>query len=165
MTKLIHFRFKALFQLTCMMTLWEGCGYIHDCRNSSDTKQLFSRQPFPMPKSLYTRLPCIKYKSAIYTAAVSHDKRFSYTAAVHQVKKRYLHGRRFPFKTFNIHYCRTSSMKWIHVFTRQSLLQKHSYSMFSRDVLISRSLCKMQKAWRLLFFSTGCNVCGHFYQF
>ena len=48
-----------------------------------------------MPKSLYTRLPCIKYKSIIYTAAVSHSKRFIYTAAVHKVLKRYLHGNCF----------------------------------------------------------------------
>ena len=59
-----------------------GSGYIHDCRKN-DTKRLFSRQPFPMPKSLYTRLPCIKYKNVIYTAAVFHSKRFIYTAAVH----------------------------------------------------------------------------------
>ena len=70
----------------------KGSGYIHDCRNASDTKRLFSRQPFPMPKGLYTRLPCIKYKSVIYTAAVSHTKKFIYTAAVHKVYKRYLHG-------------------------------------------------------------------------
>ena len=60
-------------------------GYIHDCRNTSDTKRLFSRQPFPMSKSLYTRVPCIKYKSVINTAAVYHTKRFIYTAAVHKI--------------------------------------------------------------------------------
>ena len=122
-------------------------GYIHDCRNSSDSKQLFSRQPFPMPKSLYTRLPCIKYKSVIYTAAISHTKRFIYTAAVHKVYQCYLHGSGFtcqkvfihgclsssikalftwqPFsmQNFYIHCCRGSSMKWIHVFTRQSFLK------------------------------------------
>ena len=37
------------------------------------------------PKGFYTRLPCIKYKSPIYTAAVSHAKRFLYTAAVYPV--------------------------------------------------------------------------------
>ena len=49
--------------------------YIHGCRASS-IKVLFTRQPFFIPKGLYTRLPCIKYKSAIYTAAVSHAKRY-----------------------------------------------------------------------------------------
>ena len=62
-----------------------GSGYIHDCRISSDTKRLFSRQPFPMSKNLYTRLSLIKYKSVICTAAVSHTKKFIYTAAVHKV--------------------------------------------------------------------------------
>ena len=65
--------------------LYDGSGYLHDCRNSSDTKRLLSRQQFLMPKSLYTRLQCIKYKSVIYTTAVSHTKKFIYTAAVHQV--------------------------------------------------------------------------------
>ena len=106
--------------LPCLQYDMDGSGYIHDCRNSSDTKGLFSRQPFPMPKILYarlpcikyncrassikvlrlftrqpfpipkrvyTRLPCIKYKSVIYTASISHAKKFIYTAAVHQVKK------------------------------------------------------------------------------
>ena len=52
-----------------------------------DTERLFSRQPLPMPKSLYTRLPCIKFKIVIYTAAVSHTKKFIhvYTAAVHKI--------------------------------------------------------------------------------
>ena len=36
-------------------------------------------------KSLYTRLPCIKFKNDIYTAAGSHAKRFLYTAADHPV--------------------------------------------------------------------------------
>ena len=63
----------------------DGSGYMHGCRNSSETKRLFSRQPFPMPKGLYTRLLCIHYKSVIYTAAVSHAKRFIYTAAVHSL--------------------------------------------------------------------------------
>ena len=39
-----------------------------------------------MPKGLYTRLPCIQYKIATYTAAVFHDKKFMYTTAVHSVK-------------------------------------------------------------------------------
>ena len=67
-----------------------GSGYIHDCRNLSYTKRLshgsrfpcqkvyihgcrasslkalFTRQPFCIPEGLYTRLSCIKYKSAIY---------------------------------------------------------------------------------------------------
>ena len=73
---------RILFLQKCLLN---GSGYIHDCRNASDTKRLFSRQPFPMPKLLYTRLPCIKYKSVIYTAAVSHTKNFIYTAAVHKV--------------------------------------------------------------------------------
>ena len=55
-----------------------------------DKKRLFSRQPFPIPKSLYTRLPCIQYKSVIYTAATSHTKSDIYTVAVHKVKERYL---------------------------------------------------------------------------
>ena len=75
--------FRSNFLYLCILT--NGSGYIHDCRNSSDTKRLFSRQPFPVPKSLYTRLSCIKYKSAIYTAAVSYIKRAIYTAAVNQV--------------------------------------------------------------------------------
>ena len=37
---------------------------------------VFTRQPFLIPKGLYTRLPCIKYKSGIYNASVSHTKRF-----------------------------------------------------------------------------------------
>ena len=49
--------------------------YIHGCRASS-INVLFTRQPFLIPKSLYTRLPCIKYKTAIYTAAVSQAKCF-----------------------------------------------------------------------------------------
>ena len=58
--------------------------YIHGCRASS-IKVLFTRQPFIIPKGLYTLLPCMKYKvpkykSAIYTAAVSHAKIFLYTA-------------------------------------------------------------------------------------
>ena len=60
---------------------------------------LFTRQPFLIPKSLYTRLPCIKYKSAIHTAAVSRAKCFYtrlpfiqyknviYTAAVFHEKR------------------------------------------------------------------------------
>ena len=32
--------------------IFGGSGYIHDCRNASDSKRLFSRQPFPMPKRL-----------------------------------------------------------------------------------------------------------------
>ena len=39
-----------------------------------------------MPQGLYSRLPCIQYKIVIYTAAVFHDKKFIYTAAVHPVK-------------------------------------------------------------------------------
>ena len=58
--------------------------YIHGCR-ASNIKVLFTRQPFLIPKGLYTRLPCIKYKNAIYTAAVSHAKWFLHTAAVHPV--------------------------------------------------------------------------------
>ena len=49
--------------------------YIHGCRSTS-IKVLFTRQSFLIPKCLLTRLPCIKYKSAIYTAAVSHVRRF-----------------------------------------------------------------------------------------
>ena len=97
-----------------------GSGYIHDCRNSSDTKRLFSRQPFPIPKSLYTRLPCIQYKIVIYTAAVSHIKLFIYTAAGHPVSRRYLHGSRFPFQKLYIHGCRATSIKSL--FTRQPFL-------------------------------------------
>ena len=98
---------EKMFENNCHMHV--GIGYIHDCRKSSDTKRLFSWQPFPMSKRLYTRLPCIKYKSVIYTAAVSHTKNlytrlpcimykhaistaavshakwFLYTAAVHPV--------------------------------------------------------------------------------
>ena len=62
-----------------------GSGYIHGCRNSSNTKRLFSQQLFPMPETLYTWLPCIKYKSVIDTAAVSHTKRFINTTAVNKV--------------------------------------------------------------------------------
>ena len=58
--------------------------YIHGCHASS-IKVLFTRQPILIPKSLYIRLPCMKYKIAIYLAAVSHAKRFLYTAAVHPV--------------------------------------------------------------------------------
>ena len=58
--------------------------YIHGCRASS-IKVLLTRQPFLKPKGLYTRLPCIKYKSAIYTTGVPHAKRFIYMAAVHPV--------------------------------------------------------------------------------
>ena len=74
---------------------------MHDCRNSSDTKRQFSLQPFPMPKRLYiyihgcrassikvlstrqpflipkgfyTRLPFIKFKNVIHTAAVFHAR-------------------------------------------------------------------------------------------
>ena len=71
--------------------------YIHGCRASS-IKVLFARQPFLIPKSLYTRLPCIKYKSAIDTAAVSHAKLF------------FIHG------------CRSSSIKAL--FTRQPFSMK-----------------------------------------
>ena len=82
--------FLGSLRLSANMTLsvvgmCKGSGYIHDCRISSDTKRLFSRQPFPMSKNLYTRLSLIKYKSVIYTAAVSHTKKFIYTAAVHKV--------------------------------------------------------------------------------
>ena len=58
--------------------------YIHGCHASS-IKVLFTRQPILIQKSLYIRLPCMKYKIAIYLAAVSHAKRFLYTAAVHPV--------------------------------------------------------------------------------
>ena len=78
-----HYKSRSV----CRHNVLAGSGYIHvhDCRNLSDTKPLFSRQQFPMPKRLYTRLPCIKYKSVIYTAAVFHTKGFIYTAAVHKV--------------------------------------------------------------------------------
>ena len=94
---------KSLFLLENSPDNLLCSGYIHGYRNSSDTKRLFSRQSFPMPKTLYkrlpciqyksikalstrqpflipkclyTRLPCIKHKSAIYMAAVSYAKRF-----------------------------------------------------------------------------------------
>ena len=96
--------------------------YIHGCRASS-IKVLFTRQPFLIPKSLYTWLPCIKYKSAIYTAAVSHANMFStrlpcikyksaiYTAAVSHAKSFFIHG------------CRLSSIKAL--FTRQPFSLKN----------------------------------------
>ena len=104
--------------------------YIHGCRASS-IKVLFTRQPFLIPKKLYTRLPCIKYKNAIYTAAVSHAKWFLHTAAVHPVYKRYLHGIRFQWKTYYKHCCCASSMKWIHVFTRQSFIKQKNMRLWS----------------------------------
>ena len=75
--------------------------YIHGCRASS-IQLLFTRQPFTMPKELYTRLPCIQYKIVIYTAAVFHDKKFIYTAAVHPVKSivytaAFFHAKRFIY--------------------------------------------------------------------
>ena len=72
--------------------------YIYGCRALS-IKVLFTRQPFIIPKGLYTRLPCINYKSAIYTAAVSYakmiytrlpffqNKSVIYTAAVFHAKR------------------------------------------------------------------------------
>ena len=86
----------------------------------SDINRLFTRQPFPIPKALYTRLPCIQYRIVIYTAAVSHIKLFIYTAAGHPVSRRYLHGSRFPFQKFYIHGCRATSIKSL--FTRQPFL-------------------------------------------
>ena len=49
--------------------------YIHSYRASSK-KVLYTWQPFLIPKGLYTWLSCMKYKSAIYKAAVFHAKRF-----------------------------------------------------------------------------------------
>ena len=47
---------------------------------------------------LYKRLPeFIRYEKTILTAAVSHVKKFIYTAAVHQVSKCYLYGSRFSY--------------------------------------------------------------------
>ena len=76
--------------------------YIYGCRASS-IKMLFTRQTFLIPNGLYTRLPCIKYKSAIFTAAVSHAKMYIYNI-------RYIHG------------CRLSSIKAL--FTRRRFLCK-----------------------------------------
>ena len=164
--------------------------YIHDSRNSSDTKRLFSRQPFSMPKSLYTRLPCIKYKGVIYTAAVSHTKIFIYTAAVHRVQKTLFTRQAFLMPNGFIHGCRSYSLKVL--FTRQPFsmqdglytllpcLQHEIDTCFYTAVVPYKNariacfleiywyhvpLCKMQNAGRLLFFTTECNVCGHFYQF
>ena len=97
--------------------------YIHDCRASS-TKVLYTRQPFLIPKSLYTRLPCIKYKKRYL-----HGSRFSCQMV-------FIHGGRsssikalftrppFSIKTYYLHCCHASFMKWIHVFTRQSFLKQ-----------------------------------------
>ena len=86
----------------------------------SDINRLFTRQPFPIPKALYTRLPCIQYKIVIYTAAVSHIKLFIYTTAGHPVSRRYLHGSRFSYQIIYIHGCRASSVQTL--FTRQPFL-------------------------------------------
>ena len=83
----------------------------------SDINRLFTRQPFPIPNALYTRLPCIQYKIVIYTAAVSHIKLFIYTTAGHPVSRRYLHGSRFSYQNIYIHGCRASSVQTL--FTRQ----------------------------------------------
>ena len=97
--------------------------YIHGCR-ASIIKVLFTQQPLLIPKGSYTRLSCIKYKSAIYTAAVSHAKIFIYMTAVHPPIKALFRGQPFSMQNVYTHCCRAYSTKRIHLFTRQSFPKK-----------------------------------------
>ena len=45
------------------------------------------RQPFLMPKGLYTRLQSIQFKVVIHTPVVSNSESFIYTAAVNPAEK------------------------------------------------------------------------------
>ena len=79
--------------------------YIHGCSVSS-IKVLFTRQPFLIPKGLYTRLPCIKYKST--------------AVGTHPIQNDYSHISCFPCHKVYIHGCRVSRIKVL--FTRQPFL-------------------------------------------
>ena len=97
--------------------------YKHGCRASS-IKVLYTRQQFLIPKGLYTWLPCIKYKKRyLHGGCFSCEKVF--IQGCHSFGIKALFTRQpFSMQNFYRHYCRGSSMKWIHVFTRQSFLKQ-----------------------------------------
>ena len=96
--------------------------YIHGCRASS-IKMLYTRQPFLIPKGLHTRLSCIKYKSYSHGSCFSCQKVFIHGYRSSSIKA-FFKRQPFSMQNFYIHCCHGSSMKWIHIFTRQLFLKQ-----------------------------------------